>query len=154
MNKKTYQNYKSDYIYLTGGSSIDNIDENKFEELYTMTPEKYKEYKTKRDYKPLPRNKYTNIFHIYSILVANALVSEIQKKNEEFLDFLYQKAENEIEREREIEREIENDEGKSKRIEIEREREIKRNIEIALIKRSAKKTLIRFYGGYIPMLEP
>lgn len=150
MNKKTYQNYKSDYIYLTGGSSIDSIDKTKFNELYNMTQTEYNKYNTKRNYKEGPRNKYTNIFHIYSILVANALVSEIQTKNEEFLDFLYQKAKNEIERE------IENEEGKRKRIEIEKKREIEREIEIEieLIERSAKKTLIRFYGGYIPMLEP
>tara|TARA_B110000908_G_C9813309_1_gene253909 strand:- start:57 stop:419 length:363 start_codon:yes stop_codon:yes gene_type:complete len=119
MNKKTYQNYKSDYIYLNGGNSIKSINETKFNELYNMTESEYKKYSQKRDFKTAPKNKYTNIFHIYSILVSNALLSEIQSKNTEFLTFLYKK----------------NQQDKQ------------------IINDSAKKTLIKFYGGKIPMLR-
>jgi hypothetical protein len=118
MIKITYQNYKSDYIYLVGGNTIDIIDEKKFNELYNMTQADYNKYNTKRNYKSHRRNKYTNIFHIYSLLVANALLSDIQKKNNQFLEFLYNREPNEID----------------------------------IINKSAKNTLICFYGGKIPML--
>ena len=44
MNKKTYRNYKSDYIYLNGGYSIKSINNSKFEYLYNMTQKEYNSY--------------------------------------------------------------------------------------------------------------